>query len=113
MTAAVSLASGATPGKPIPRPSPDVRLVRTAPRRWGALRRALVVGLVRLMRRVMPLFVALAGEECWDCGRRITPTTKLPGSQIVEARLWAWEEVLCDLCVRSRLTRFGGHGPKH
>ena len=100
-------------GKPIPRPPPDVTLVRTAPRRWGALRRALVVALVRLMRRVMPLFVWLAGEECWDCGRKITPTAKLPGSQIVEARVWAWEEVLCDVCVRSRLTRFGGRGPKH
>ena len=99
--------------RPIPLPPPGVCLVRTAPRRMGALRRALVVGLVRVMRHLMPLFVWLAGEECWDCGRKITPTAKLPGSQIVEARVWAWEEVLCDVCVRSRLTRFGGPGPKH
>jgi hypothetical protein len=62
---------------------------------------------------VMPAFVAIAGEECWDCGKNITPTTALAWSQIVEARLWAWEEVVCDQCVRARLTRFGGKGPQH
>ena len=61
----------------------------------------------------MPLFVRLAGEHCWDCGKKITPTVKLPSYQIVEARIWAWEEVVCDQCVRSRITRFGGKGPRH
>ncbi|MBI3973876.1 MAG: hypothetical protein HY332_21575 [Chloroflexi bacterium] len=87
--------------------------VRHAPQPLGALRRALTVGIVRLARRIMPAFVALAGDRCWDCGKRITPAANLPSYQIVEARLWAWEEVLCDTCVRSRLTRFGGLGPKH
>jgi len=71
------------------------------------------VTIVRLTRRVMPVLVAIAGERCWDCGRRIVPTTQLPSYHIVEARLWAWEEVLCDTCVRTRLRRFGGLGVKH
>ncbi|CAA9251347.1 MAG: hypothetical protein AVDCRST_MAG77-2184 [uncultured Chloroflexi bacterium] len=96
-----------------PIPQPAVPPVRIAPQPLGALRRAVVIGAVRLARRVMTLFVRLAGERCWDCGKKITPTVKLPSYQIVEARLWAWEEVVCDLCVRSRLTRFGGKGPKH
>jgi hypothetical protein len=106
-------AAGVVAGHPIPHAPPGVLQIRAAPRRLGAIRRAVVVGLVRLMRKAMPLFVAIAGDECWDCGNKITPTARLPGSQIVEARLWAWEEVLCDLCVRTRLTRFGGKGPKH
>ena len=101
----------AAQASPIPQPPPQER-ERSAPARWGALRRGLAIGIVRLTRRVMPAFVALAGDACWDCGRRIVPTAKLPRNQIVEARLWAWEEVLCDVCVRSRLTRFGGKGPK-
>jgi len=86
---------------------------RQAPHPFGALRRALAVGVVRTARRLMPLLIAVAGDRCWDCGKQITPTRQLPGSHIVEARLWAWEEVLCDTCVRSRLRRFGGIGPKH
>ena len=87
--------------------------MRAAPRHLGALRRAAAVTIVRLTRRVMPVLVAIAGEQCWDCGRRIVPTAQLPSYHIVEARLWAWEEVLCDTCVRTRLRRFGGLGPKH
>jgi hypothetical protein len=86
---------------------------QVAPRPFGPLRRALAVGIIRLARRVMPLFVAIAGERCWDCGASITPTAKLRSYHIVEARLWAWEEVVCDQCVRKRLTRYGGIGPKH
>jgi hypothetical protein len=61
----------------------------------------------------MPALVALSGDRCWDCGKRITPTTQLKTYHIVEARLWAWEEVVCDTCVRTRLSRFGGIGPRH
>jgi hypothetical protein len=102
--------STAKAGTPRPPAQPQARL---APRRLGALRRSLTVGIIRLARRVMPLLVALSGEHCWDCGRRITPTVKLSSYHIVEARLWAWEEVICDQCVRTRLRRFGGLGPKH
>jgi hypothetical protein len=84
-----------------------------APHPLGRLRRGLATGIVRLTRVFMPLFVKLAGEECWDCGRKIVPPMQMNRNQIVEARLWAWEEVVCDQCVRSRLTRYGGKGPKH
>ena len=87
--------------------------VRLAPRPLGRLRRATTVAVIRLARRIMPALVALAGDRCWDCGKRITPTVQLPGYHIVEARLWAWEEVVCDTCVRRRLKRFGGLGPRH
>jgi hypothetical protein len=88
-------------------------ITRQAPQPFGALRRAVAVGVVKVARRLMPLLVGVAGERCWDCGRKITPTRSLGTYHIVEARLWAWEEVICDRCVRSRLTRFGGLGPKH
>lgn len=83
------------------------------PRPFGRLRRAATVAVIRFARRLMPALVALAGQRCWDCGRRITPTVQLPTYHIVEARLWAWEEVLCDSCMRTRLKRFGGLGVKH
>ncbi|MAG34793.1 MAG: hypothetical protein CL878_00865 [Dehalococcoidia bacterium] len=59
-------------------------------------------------RRLMPLLVWLAGEHCWECGRKITPTTALQTHHIVEARLWAWDRIVCDACVR-RVIAGGGH----
>jgi hypothetical protein len=51
-------------------------------------------------RRLMPLLVWLAGDRCWHCGRRIASTKLLSSYHIVEARVWSWNEVICDECIR-------------
>jgi hypothetical protein len=56
--------------------------------------------VISVARRLMPLLVWLAGERCWRCGRKITPTSRLTTHHIVEARIWAWNEVICDECIR-------------
>lgn len=66
-------------------------------------RRLLTLAVIWVARRLMPLLVALAGERCWRCGRKITPTQRLSTHHIVEARIWAWNEVICDECIRKGL----------
>lgn len=80
-----------------------VRTSEASPRKIPPLRRAATLAIIWMARRLMPLLVALAGEHCWRCGRKITPTVKLSTYHIVEARLWAWNEVICDECIRKGL----------
>ena len=65
-----------------------------------ALRRTATTVVTALARRLMPALVWLAGDRCWRCGARITPTRNLATYHIVEARIWAWNEVICDACIR-------------
>ena len=87
---------------------PPARPPRSLLTRW---RQRAAVALIRLGRLVMPLLAALAGEYCWECGKKITPTRYLKTHHIVEARLWAWNRILCDACIR-RVIAGGGH-PQH
>lgn len=73
------------------------------PRTVSPFRRAATLAVVWVARRLMPGLVWLAGDACWRCGRRITPTVKLSAYHIVEARVWAWNEVICDECIRKGL----------
>ncbi len=66
-------------------------------------RRLLTLAVIGVARRLMPVLVWLAGERCWRCGRKITPTQRLSTYHIVEARIWAWNEVICDECIRKGL----------
>jgi len=76
----------------------------TAPSRSvSPLRRAATLAIIWVARRLMPLLVLLAGDRCWHCGRKITPTVKLSTHHIVEARIWSWNEVICDECIRKGL----------
>jgi hypothetical protein len=68
-------------------------------------RRLVTLLFVAAARRLMPLLVWLAGERCWRCGQKITPTKRLTTHHIVEARIWAWNEVICDDCIRKGLGR--------
>ncbi len=67
------------------------------------LRRAATLAVIWVARQLMPLLVWLAGDRCWHCGRSITPTAKLSSYHIVEARVWSWNEVICDDCIRRGL----------
>ncbi len=71
--------------------------------RVSALRRGATRGLIWVARLLMPLLVRLAGDRCWRCGRSLTPTARLATYHIVEARIWAWNEVICDECIRQGL----------
>ncbi len=66
----------------------------------AALRRVGTGAAISIARRLMPVLVWLAGDRCWRCGTRITPTRNLTSYHIVEARIWAWNEVICDACIR-------------
>lgn len=66
-------------------------------------RKLATLTIVWVARRLMPLLVALAGDRCWRCGRRLTPTLRLTRHHIIEARIWAWNEVICDECIRQGL----------
>ncbi len=72
-------------------------------RRVFPLRRLATLAIIRIARRLMPGLVWLAGDRCWRCGRSITPTARLAAYHIVEARIWAWDEVICDECIRQGL----------
>ena len=67
------------------------------------LRRILTLAVIAVARLLMPLLVRVAGDRCWRCGRKITPTSRLTTGHIVEARIWAWNEVICDECIRKGL----------
>ena len=67
----------------------------------AALRRTATSAVIAVARRLMPLLVWLAGDRCWRCGAKITPTRNLSTYHIVEARIWAWNEVICDSCIRA------------
>jgi hypothetical protein len=66
----------------------------------AALRRTFTGAIIAVARRLMPVLVLVAGDRCWRCGTRITPTRNLTVYHIVEARIWAWNEVICDGCIR-------------
>ena len=66
----------------------------------AAVRRAATLAIIAVARRLMPLLVMVAGDRCWRCGASITPTVRLTRYHIVEARIWAWNEVICDGCIR-------------
>lgn len=66
-------------------------------------RRTLTLSIIWVGRRIMPLLVAAAGDRCWECGAKITPTEMLPIYHIVEARVWRWNKVVCDTCIRQGL----------
>lgn len=74
-----------------------------SPKRISPLRRAITLTIIWIARRLMPILVLLAGEHCWRCGRKITPTVRLSTYHIVEARIWSWNEVICDECIRKGL----------
>jgi hypothetical protein len=67
------------------------------------VRRTLTLAAIWVARRLMPVLVWVAGSRCWRCGQSITPTPKLTKYHIVEARIWAWNEVICDECIRKGL----------
>ncbi len=69
----------------------------------SALRRGATRCVIWVARLLMPLLVRIAGDQCWRCGRSLTPTAKLSAYHIVEARIWAWNEVICDECIRQGL----------
>jgi hypothetical protein len=66
----------------------------------AAIRRTTTAGIIAIARLLMPVLVLVAGDRCWRCGVRITPTRNLSVYHIVEARIWAWNEVICDGCIR-------------
>lgn len=73
------------------------------PARVFPLRRIATLAIIAVARRLMPGLVWVAGNRCWRCGRSLTPTAKLSTYHIVEARIWAWNEVICDECIRKGL----------